>query len=271
VTRRRTCAALLAAVLFSPAVARAQTQVQVIQRQIATSPVFVAQGTLSADAQALSTTATWNNIGTTFTHWKATITDTNSATASLALSIKGGAAGTTNLFSVDKSGSGSFGATTTVIGAAGWGFAGRGYTFATADGVFILYNSALTDFTRQCYGGTTSSFPCWKRSGAGLISRLADDSANGFVTASFFNGNASSVISSNTTIAPTGNLHHISGTTAIATITVPAGCTPTCQITLVPDGLWTTTTAGNISLASTAVVNKALIMTWDGTKWNPSY
>jgi hypothetical protein len=91
------------------------------------------------------------------------------------------------------------------------------------------------------------------------------------VTAPFHNGNSSSIIASATTIAPTGNIHHISGTTAIATITVPAGCTPTCQITLIPDGLWTTTTAGNISLASTAVVNKALILTWDGTKWNPSY
>lgn len=91
------------------------------------------------------------------------------------------------------------------------------------------------------------------------------------VTAPFHNGNTSSIIASGGTIAPTGNIHHISGTAAIATITVPAGCTPTCQITLIPDGIFTTTTAGNISLASTAVVNKALIMTWDGTKWNPSY
>jgi hypothetical protein len=120
-------------------------------------------------------------------------------------------------------------------------------------------------------GSCTSSGVAWKRSTTHLIARLGDDSANTDVTASFFNGSASSVISSGTTIAPTGNIHHISGTTAIATITVPAGCTPTCSITLIPDGLWTTTTAGNISLASTAVVNKALILAWDGTKWNPSY
>lgn len=82
---------------------------------------------------------------------------------------------------------------------------------------------------------------------------------------------ASSVIASAATIAPTAGVAHISGTVAIATITVPPGCNPTCTLSLVPDGLFTTTATGNISLASTAVVNKVLIMVWDGTKWNPSY
>ncbi len=46
-----------------------------------------------------------------------------------------------------------------------------------------------------------------------------------------------------------------------------------CIITLVPaaGATWTTTTAGHIGLASTAVVGKALIMTNDGTKFWPSY
>lgn len=82
---------------------------------------------------------------------------------------------------------------------------------------------------------------------------------------------ASSVIASAATIAPTNGVHHVSGVAAIGTITVPATCTPTCQIVFIPDGIFTTTTGTNISLASTAVVNKALIMVWDGTKWNPSY
>ena len=46
------------------------------------------------------------------------------------------------------------------------------------------------------------------------------------------------------------------------------------QITLIPTtGLWTTTTAGNIALATTAIVNRALILTWDSnsSKWYPSY
>lgn len=96
-------------------------------------------------------------------------------------------------------------------------------------------------------------------------------SATGAVTAAFLNTGASSIIASGATIAPTGSVHHISGVAAITTITVPAGCTPTCTITLIPDGLFTTATGGNISLGTTVVVNKSLILTWDGTKWNPSY
>lgn len=78
-------------------------------------------------------------------------------------------------------------------------------------------------------------------------------------------------VASATTITPTGGIFHVTGTTAIATINVPAGCDPGCQVTIVPDALGSTTAAGNISLATTFVVNKALVLTWDGTKWNPSY
>lgn len=80
-------------------------------------------------------------------------------------------------------------------------------------------------------------------------------------------------IASATTIAPTASITHITGTTPIATITAPAlfigtgrgGC-----ITLVPDGAWTTTTAGNISVALTASVGQAIKFCYDGTHWNPS-
>lgn len=80
-----------------------------------------------------------------------------------------------------------------------------------------------------------------------------------------------STIASATTIAPTGNIHVISGTTLITTITVPSWCSPTCQITLIPSGAFTTDNSLNIKIASTGVVGKALIMTWDGTDWCPSY
>jgi hypothetical protein len=42
-------------------------------------------------------------------------------------------------------------------------------------------------------------------------------------------------------------------------------------IYLIPDAAFTTDATSNISLASTAVINKTMAMTWDGTKWNPSY
>ena len=80
-------------------------------------------------------------------------------------------------------------------------------------------------------------------------------------------------IASATTIAPTTPVIFVSGTTAIATITAPTGCTHSCSITIIPTGAFSTTTAGNISIVSTAVVSKALIMTYDatGSKWYPSY
>ena len=87
-------------------------------------------------------------------------------------------------------------------------------------------------------------------------------------------GQVAPTIASAATIAPTKQITFISGTTAINTITAPTGIATTGgQITIIPTGIFTTTTAGNIALASTAVVSRALIMTYDATtaKWYPSY
>ena len=81
-------------------------------------------------------------------------------------------------------------------------------------------------------------------------------------------------IASATTIAPTAHITFISGVVSIATITVPQALLATGgQLTLIPTGIFATTTAGNIALITTAVIGKALIMTYDaGTaKWYPSY
>jgi hypothetical protein len=87
-------------------------------------------------------------------------------------------------------------------------------------------------------------------------------------------GQVAPTIASAGTIAPTKQITFVSGTTAIVTITAPTGIATTGgQITIIPTGIFTTTTAGNIALASTAVVSRALIMTYDATtaKWYPSY
>jgi hypothetical protein len=83
-------------------------------------------------------------------------------------------------------------------------------------------------------------------------------------------------VASAASIAPVNYLQHVTGTTQISTITAPAsfatsgmgGC-----LVLIPDGLWTTATTGNIALASTAVVSRAMTMCYDSgtTKWYPSY
>lgn len=83
-------------------------------------------------------------------------------------------------------------------------------------------------------------------------------------------------VASGGTIALTFPIMHVTGTSAVATITAPASFAVTglggC-VTLIPDGLFTTTTAGNIALATTAVVSKQLIECYDNgtSKWYPSY
>ena len=80
-------------------------------------------------------------------------------------------------------------------------------------------------------------------------------------------------IASATTIAPTERVTKVSGTTTIQTITVPAGTQPGERITLVPTGLWSTNTSGNIGKAVTAVVSRHVDFIWDPDAgvWFPSY
>ena len=159
---------------------------------------------------------------------------------------------------------------------------------STATNIYSFFSGAQTNGTNNYafYGNVASSTGRW------------NFYANG-TAANYFNGNvligtttqpatasniviaglkatsaAAPTIASTTTIAPTKQITFISGTTAIATITAPDPIsTGGGQITLIPTGLFTTTTAGNIALASAAVVSKALIMTYDVTtaKWYPSY
>lgn len=87
-------------------------------------------------------------------------------------------------------------------------------------------------------------------------------------------GSPAPTIASNSTIAPIAAITFVSGTSTISTITTPSPISLTGgQITLIPTGLWSISTSGNVALASTAVVNKALTMTFDGgtNKWYPSY
>jgi hypothetical protein len=85
--------------------------------------------------------------------------------------------------------------------------------------------------------------------------------------------NPAPTIASAATIQPLTPITFISGTTTINTITVPSEFVGGGQITLIPTALWSTGTSGNIAIATTGVVSKALIMTYDATttKWYPSY
>ena len=85
---------------------------------------------------------------------------------------------------------------------------------------------------------------------------------------------AAPTIASTTTIAPVTPIVFISGTAAVVNITAAAPIsTGGGAITLIPTAAFTWTTAGNIAVAGTAVVSRALTMTYDvtTTKWYPSY
>lgn len=81
------------------------------------------------------------------------------------------------------------------------------------------------------------------------------------------------VASAASALTPSGPLFHVTGTAAITGITTPIGFT-SGSFTIIPDGVFTWTTGdGSIALGGTAVVNKPLTFTWDGSsnKWLPSY
>lgn len=64
------------------------------------------------------------------------------------------------------------------------GFSARSTMQSPVDGNLQLGNSTASDFALLQFGGTTSSFPALKRSAAGLLARLADDSNYTFIRAS---------------------------------------------------------------------------------------
>lgn len=83
---------------------------------------------------------------------------------------------------------------------------GRSMLSSPADGTITLFNNAQSDFGLLQFGGTTSSFPAWKRSGTTLLARLADDSDYAPVGADIFVGNYT-----------TGTTHHVLTSTGATT------------------------------------------------------
>ena len=103
---------------------------------------------------------------------------------------------------------------------------------------------------------------------------LGAASATSLVSGLIANTAVAGTIASAATVAPTAPVTIISGTAAIDTITAPAPISTTGgTITFIPTSAFTWTTAGNIAVAGTAVVSRALTLTYDATtvKWYPSY
>lgn len=123
----------------------------------------VAQGTLTDPATGLNLTATWNDAADTFRGVDITITDTNSASGSTPLRVMGGAAGTTALMSVNKTGritatdlllaAGSFTATGLGIGA-GFIYSGSGLLAGRTNGLLLSLNSKIQFSSGSYLDGT---------------------------------------------------------------------------------------------------------------------
>lgn len=143
----------------------------------------------------------------------------------------------------------------------------------------VAPSSLLTIYDSTASTGiTTELIQAGAGQGTTRLSTWADSSGNALLG---INGNGQEVVkvsslASAATIAPTAPVTHVTGTTTVSTITAPSGFAVSglggC-LRLVPDGLWATNTAGNIAIASTAVVSKMLIMCYDNatSKWYPSY
>ena len=80
-------------------------------------------------------------------------------------------------------------------------------------------------------------------------------------------------VASTTSITIRSDITVVSGTEAIETIKGQFGGGFSGIAILIPTAAFTTVTTGNVAIASTAVIGKALIMTYVKStgKWYPSY
>lgn len=141
--------------------------------------------------------------------------------------------GGTNVFKVASGG--AIQGTSIALAASGFvQYGNRGFHQAAADGVYTFFNNAGSDFNRLQFGGTTSSFPALKRSGTTLQHRLADDSADGPMSAS--NGTFSGTL---TVGGATVSTTIASGTSALGTSAI-ASATCASVVTTAATGTATT-------------------------------
>lgn len=150
-----------------------------------------------------------------------------------------------------------------------------GSTLTVAEGSSLVTSGAYST-TLTATGATNVTLPT-----TGTLATLAgSETLSGkTLTAPKYTGvigaaGAAPTVASATTIAPVTSIVFVSGVTTIETITPPAPIdTRGGEITIIPTGVFVTGVTGNIALASTSVVSKALIMTYDPTttKWYPSY
>lgn len=109
--------------------------------------------------------------------WRMFVDVTSNAGGSmLAIQTRIDAASFVNMLEITDTGNVASNTQFQVPAAGQFTFLGRSIVKSPADGNVTLLNNAQTSFGLLQLGGTTSSFPAWKRSSAILQARLADDS-----------------------------------------------------------------------------------------------
>jgi len=164
--------------------------------------------------------------------------------------------------------------TTGVSGVLPVGNGGTGISSLGAGVATFLGTPSSANLAAAVTGETGSGALVFATSPTLVTPILGAASATSLVSGLIANTAVAGTIASAATIAPTAPVTIISGTAAIVTITAPAPISTTGgTITFIPTGAFTWTTAGNIALAGTAVVSRALTFTFDATttKWYPSY
>ena len=164
-----------------------------------------------------------------------------------------------------------------VAGTTGTLTAARGGTGLTSLGAGVatfLGTPSSANLATAVTGETGSGALVFATSPTLVTPVLGVASATSLVSGLIANTAVAGTIASAATVAPTAPVTIISGTAAIDTITAPAPISTTGgTITFIPTSAFTWTTAGNIAVAGTAVVSRALTLTYDATtvKWYPSY
>lgn len=105
-----------------------------------------------------------------------------------------------------------------------------------------------------------------------LFSSVTSQWVSGWNNPTSIKGPTAAVASAAGVILPSGPLFHVTGALAVTGFTIPVGFSGG-SFTIIPDGNFTWTAAGNIGVLGTAVTSRALTFTWDSNaaKFFPSY
>lgn len=137
---------------------------------------------------------------------------------------------------------------------------GTKINFPGIDGRIILLNNANNDFGMLQFGGTTSSFPAWKRALTVMESRLADDSGYGGVRGAIYYYTGGSA-----TIAPANGLLNVIDSAGSFGIQVNTG---TAAPTVASCGTGTVTSGSRNSAGEiTATGATACTVTFGAPAW----